>query len=461
MKGDSNMKKAAAVFSAVALAATASVSLAACSKGVSASDDKTVCFVHSTRGYLDKTVGKQLGKNLVSFGKKQQLKVSALAKLDDALKGNCQTIVTYGRSLAAPAIKAAQTNTSLNFVIDDAVEDQVGVIKREKDSQLVEGLPSNVHPYTIDISQGTELAGYVAAGMTQSGYLGAVISDPSVPDLAQAFEAGAERYNLAHGTGIQVLNTATEGIAKGVVPEKKVESQVKKLLDNKADMFLVALDTKAAPSPSQGKKDEGAAKPTDASKNSAAAQTKPTPGSDASAKDVSFDSDLTPFFTALGDAKPGFIAIGTDAAAANPDHKAQAATTIAINTKPIATELIDSIAKNTFRPVTRGDLRNGTIDLGPFNDYSAWLTLAFKKEINDMRLQLTGGAKSAVKVINEGDQPKKPGNKGAGGKDGKDSKKGQGAQKGKDAKDATGGQDAKDTKDSEETQQPTETPDSK
>lgn len=342
--------------------------LGGCSSGVSPEASNSVCVVVAQDGALDRSIGSDITHGLRKEATAHDLKVSEKKTIDNTLDGSCATVVTYGQSLARPAIKAASKNTAVTFVVHNGVEPEVGVVDRNDDVNKAAELPSNVHPYTVDLVQGAELAGFVSAGMTQSGKMAAIVNDPSVPQMAHAFSEGAQRYNLIHGTGISVEGT---GIDKTSTIDDIVNATKKGVADG-VDIFLLALST-----PRQEKNIEKA-------------------------------GNLTPFMLGVGGEHAGFISVGFDGYKKYPDKKDLAVTSIMVNVKPLVKELAGDIASGTFsKPIIRGDLRNGVIDLADYNDYSAWVTHDFAEEINEVRLQLTGGDRGALKPLEKKSTPTK------------------------------------------------------
>lgn len=353
------LRRTLTALAAATTIAVATLPLAACSSGVKADDSNSVCFVSAEQGGLNTYISSHLSDDLKAQAEKTDLSLTVKKSLDDTLDGSCATVITYGTKLAKPAIDAAKDNSSLSFVVHNAVAPEVGVTDRDKANTLAEELPSNVHPYTIDVGQGVELAGYISSGITHSGMMASIIADPSAGYLSQSYLAGVQRYNTEHGSRLEVVNV-TQGDDPKVIKPAEIGDEVAQALNKKADIFLAVN------------------KETD--------------------KPKSHTGDLNPVFTALGDKRTAVIAVGPDATEQYPKHTSKILTTVTIDTKPIATEIIKAISSNNFdAPIIRGDLRNGTIDVSDFNTYDSWISDEFANDINRVRVELAGGDQNAAK----------------------------------------------------------------
>jgi basic membrane protein A len=111
----------------------------------------------------------------------------------------CDLIVTVGFLLGDATLAAAQDNPDQNFAIVD-----VDFFDFENSEDIT--LP-NATELTFATDQAAFLAGYLAAGMSESGVIGTFggINIPPVTIFMNGFAAGILRYNQDNGTDVQLL----------------------------------------------------------------------------------------------------------------------------------------------------------------------------------------------------------------------------------------------------------------
>ncbi len=119
------------------------------------------------------------------------------ANINSLLGGACDIIFTIGFLLGDATQSAAEANPDQMFSIVDFAYDPP--------------LP-NVLGQVYATDQAAFLAGYLAAGMTQTGILGTFggINIPPVTVFMDGFVYGAEYYNDRHGTDVTVLGWSPE-----------------------------------------------------------------------------------------------------------------------------------------------------------------------------------------------------------------------------------------------------------
>jgi basic membrane protein A len=238
------MKKAA--FSGLALAATA-VLLAACGAapdetGTPSGDaealDYLPCMVSDFGGFDDKSFN-QLGfEGLEAAAAELGVESNAVesaaetdyaSNLQNLVDQGCNTIVTVGFALAPAALESALANPELQYVsIDDPVD---------QDFDGATDAP-NIKPLTFDTAQAAFLAGYLAAGVTQTGIVGTFGGDtfPTVQIFMEGFAQGVEHYNTEKGTDVQVLglDLFTGGFEANDIARQAAQS----LIDQNVDVLL-------------------------------------------------------------------------------------------------------------------------------------------------------------------------------------------------------------------------------
>jgi basic membrane protein A and related proteins len=127
------------------------------------------------------------------------------ANLNSLLDGSCDVIITVGFLMGDATASAAAANPDQKFSIVDYAYDPT-----------IENVVGQV--YATD--QAAFLAGYLAAGMSQSGVLGTFggINIPPVTVFMDGFAYGAAYYNAKHGTEVTVLGwnpESKEGLFTG------------------------------------------------------------------------------------------------------------------------------------------------------------------------------------------------------------------------------------------------------
>jgi len=119
------------------------------------------------------------------------------ANLNSLLGGACDVIVTVGFLMGDATAAAASTNPDQKFSIVDVTYDPP--------------IP-NVVGQSYATDEAAFLAGYLAAGMSQTGVLGTFggINIPPVTIFMDGFVHGANHYNSVHGTDVTVLGWNVE-----------------------------------------------------------------------------------------------------------------------------------------------------------------------------------------------------------------------------------------------------------
>jgi basic membrane protein A len=117
--------------------------------------------------------------------------------INEFLQSDCTVIVAVGFLPGDAVQKAATENPDQKFAILDYAYDPV--------------IP-NVWAHLYNMPQGAFLAGYLAAGTTETGKVGAFggMNIPPVADFFIGFTEGIEYYNEVHGTSVEMLGWSNE-----------------------------------------------------------------------------------------------------------------------------------------------------------------------------------------------------------------------------------------------------------
>jgi basic membrane protein A len=150
--------------------------------------------------------------------------------------------IAAGFFLGGDLAKAAAQYPDLMFsIVDYAYPDPFGVPEGVVGN--AECIP-NVQGQIYKTDQAAFLAGYVAAGMTETGKLGYFggAKIPTVTIFGVGFQAGMEYYNEVHGTDVQLLgwdNETGEGLFTGdFIDLTKGKEASESLFDEGADIFM-------------------------------------------------------------------------------------------------------------------------------------------------------------------------------------------------------------------------------
>jgi basic membrane protein A len=139
----------------------------------------------------------------------------------------CDLIVPVGFFLADATQASAEENPDQKYaIVDYAYEEPI----------------DNVKGLTFETDQAAFLAGYLAAGSTQTGKVGTFGGDvlPTVTIFMDGFLAGVQQYNADNGTDVEVLGwDGTDGQFTGDFEDQDKGKQVtKSLIDEGADIIM-------------------------------------------------------------------------------------------------------------------------------------------------------------------------------------------------------------------------------
>lgn len=207
-----------------------------------AGSDFLPCMVSDAGGFDDRSFN-QLGYEGLQAAAEElgveTIEVESAAETDygpnieNLVAQGCTAIVTVGFLLAEAASEAAQANPDVNFVSIDDVVDTDG--DGETDAE-------NIKPIIFDTAQAAFLAGYLAAGVSETDVIGTFggINIPTVSIFMDGFRQGAEYYNEQKGTNVQVLGwdgsdgSFTGGFEAGTTAQNVAQA----LIDQNIDVLL-------------------------------------------------------------------------------------------------------------------------------------------------------------------------------------------------------------------------------
>ncbi|WP_207454648.1 BMP family lipoprotein [Herbiconiux sp. SYSU D00978] len=147
--------------------------------------------------------------------------------VDQAVESGCQFVLTVGFELADSTAAAAEANPDTHFAIVD---------------EIVEA--DNVKPIVFDTAQASFLAGYLAAGVSQTGVVATFGggNQPPVTLFMDGFVDGVAKYNETHGTQVRALGwdkAAQDGLFTGDFENVNLgRTTTQSLIDQGADVIL-------------------------------------------------------------------------------------------------------------------------------------------------------------------------------------------------------------------------------
>jgi basic membrane protein A len=206
--------------------------LASCAPAVDCTDPAQVCVgeVTDMGGVDDKSFNasawagteQAVDEDLIASGKylESQAQADYARNIQQFLDEGTDLIITVGFLLGVDTAKAAVANPDTSFAIVDYTYPDCwpgAVVGTDCGSDV--DLP-NVRGLAFQTDQAAFLAGYLAAGMTETGKVGTYggIPIPTVTIFMKGYEAGVKYYNEQHGTAVEVVgwNNATgEGLFTG------------------------------------------------------------------------------------------------------------------------------------------------------------------------------------------------------------------------------------------------------
>lgn len=218
--------------------------------------DFSACQVTDTGGIDDRSFNQTAYKGLQDAESEFGIEISVLESESDAdfepnintfLDQGCDLIVTVGFLLGEATQAAAEANPDTLFAI---VDFDFFDAEASEDVTI-----DNVRELTFATDQAAFLAGYLAAGMTETGTVGTYggLNIPTVTIFMDGFLAGVRHHNEEKGTDVQVIGwDGSDGLFTGNFESQEDGRQLtEQLLQRDADIIMpvagpVGLGTGAA-----------------------------------------------------------------------------------------------------------------------------------------------------------------------------------------------------------------------
>ena len=182
-------------------AATGSASASAPESSAPAETDFTACMVSDAGGFDDKSFNETAHNGMMQAKDELGIQTNQIesnaegeyaGNVQSMIDANCNIIVTVGFALATATEAAAKQNPDVNFAIVDY--------------SSFEGV-DNAKGLIFNTAQPSFMAGYLAAGMTQTGTVGTFggAKYPTVTIFMDGFAQGISYYNEQKGADVKLI----------------------------------------------------------------------------------------------------------------------------------------------------------------------------------------------------------------------------------------------------------------
>ncbi len=194
-----------------------------------AAADFLACQVTDTGGIDDRSFNQTAFKGIEDAetelgveGKvlESQSEADFVPHIDEFISQGCDIIVTVGFLLGGATAEAAEANADQKFAIVD-----FDFAAFDADGNFVEDVVyDNVLELNFKTDEAAFLAGYLAAGMTETGKVGTYggLEIPTVTIFMDGFLAGVLKYNADNGTAVEVVGwDGTTGVFAGTFEDQQ------------------------------------------------------------------------------------------------------------------------------------------------------------------------------------------------------------------------------------------------
>ncbi|MCT2178788.1 BMP family ABC transporter substrate-binding protein [Brachybacterium muris] len=203
------------------------------SDGGSGGTDYKACMVSDSGGWDDKSFNESSYNGLEAaeseLGIQTQTAESTAVSdfepnINNLVSAGCNLVFTVGFLLAPATGNAAQANPDVNFAIVDST------------AQDADGNPielDNVKPIEFNTAEAAFLAGYLAAGMSETGKVATYggMDIPTVTIFMDGYADGVAHYNEKNGTDVEVLGWNKDSQSGSIIGSFEDQSKGKAVSD--------------------------------------------------------------------------------------------------------------------------------------------------------------------------------------------------------------------------------------
>lgn len=237
---------AVAGVAALALAGCASGAKPAAESGATAGEGSSfkACAVSDAGGWDDKSFNESAYNGLTAAKEKLGISVNTAESSSDAdfvpnveamVDDGCNLIIGVGFKIEKALHASADQNADLHYALVDS---------SFSDADFNTVVLENGRPLLFNTAEAAYLAGYVAAGMTQTGKVATFggIQIPSVTIFMDGFADGVAAYNAAKGTNVQLFGwdkAAQNGSFTQSFDDQALgKQQAQQFIDQGADIIM-------------------------------------------------------------------------------------------------------------------------------------------------------------------------------------------------------------------------------
>ena len=201
-----------------------------------ANPDFKACMVSDSGGFDDKGFNQTALKGQTDAADQLGIQTAQVESTGDEqyadninqlIQEGCNHITTVGFLLGDATLDAATKNPDIDFSIVDFAYDEA---------------PANLKGLVYATEQPSFLAGYLAAGSSESGIVGTFggLPIPSVTSFMEGFSQGVDRYNEDNGTDVQLLgwNGKNGSFTEDFEDKTKGQSVGEQLIGQGADILF-------------------------------------------------------------------------------------------------------------------------------------------------------------------------------------------------------------------------------
>ena len=357
----------------VAAAGIVTLALAGCGGGTTSNGGGTTseakdaatfkaCAVSDAGGWDDKSFNESAYNGLKAAQDSLGIQINTAESSSDTdfvpnveamVSDGCTLIIGVGFNLEQAIHKSAEQNTDLHYaLVDSSFTDGQETVTLE-----------NGRPLLFNTAEAAFLAGYAAAGMTNTGKVATFggMKIPSVTVFMDGFVDGVDAYNKAKGTSVQVLGwdkaTQNGSFTQDFDNQTLGKEQAQQFISQGADIIM----------PVAGPVGLGAA---------------------AAAK---------------ADGNTWIIGVDSDWYEANPDYSSIVLTSVMKEIGASVEQAIQDSVNGKFSSTPYvGTLANGGVSIAPFHDFDDKVSAELKADLT----KLTDDIKSGKLVIESQNAPK-------------------------------------------------------